>query len=141
MMSADDTICRIIDLPKFSDERGSLTFLESFQHVPFDIKRVFYLYDVPGGATRAGHALKTCHQLLIAISGSFEVVLDNGVSRCEYVLNRAYKGLLIPPVIWRELRGFSTGSVCLVLASELFNLDDYFNNYDEFLLAARGEHA
>jgi hypothetical protein len=140
-MSADDNICKIIELPKITDVRGSLSFIESFHHIPFKIQRVFYLYDVPGGATRAGHALKTCEQFLIAISGSFEVVIDDGVSRCEYLLNRAYRGLLIPPLYWRELKNFSTGSVCLVLDSEPFDLDDYFSDYAEFLSATRGQSA
>ncbi|NLN69295.1 MAG: WxcM-like domain-containing protein [Chloroflexi bacterium] len=136
-MNADDNLCKIIDLPKFSDERGSLSFVENLEHIPFEIKRVFYLYDVPGGATRAGHALKTCQQFLIAISGSFEVSVDDGTNRCEYTLNRAYQGLLIPPVFWRELRNFSSGSVCLVLASEPFAENDYFNDYEDFLSAVR----
>ena len=138
-MCAEDNICKVIELPKITDVRGSLSFIESFQHIPFEIRRVFYLYDVPGGATRAGHALKTCEQFLIALSGSFEVVIDDGVSRCEYLLNRAYKGLLIPPLYWRELKNFSTGSVCLVLASAPFDLDDYFNDYEDFLSAIRGK--
>jgi dTDP-4-dehydrorhamnose 3,5-epimerase-like enzyme len=136
-MQTEDLTCKLIDLPKFSDERGSLSFIESFQHVPFEIKRVFFLYDVPGGATRAGHALKTCQQFLIAISGSFEVIIDDGFRRCEYLLNRAYRGLYIPPVFWRELKNFSTGSVCLVLASEPFDENNYFNDYSEFLSIAQ----
>ncbi len=136
-MSTGKANCEIIDLPKITDVRGSLSFIESFQHIPFEIQRVFYLYDVPGGATRAGHALKTCQQFLIAISGSFEVVIDDGFNRQEYLLNRAYKGLLIPPLFWRELKNFSSGSVCLVLASEPFDVDDYFNDYEDFLLATR----
>lgn len=140
-MIIDDTECKIIDLPKFTDMRGSLSFIEAYRHIPFEIQRVFYLYDVAGGATRAGHALKTCQQFLIAISGSFEVVIDNGINRCEYLLNVAYKGLLIPPLFWRELRNFSTGSVCLVLASEPFDETDYFKDYDDFLSATRGRAA
>jgi len=137
-MSTGNVECTIIDLPKITDVRGSLSFIESSRHIPFEIQRVFYLYDVPGGATRAGHALKTCEQFLIAISGSFEVVIDDGFSRCEYVLNRAYKGLLIPPLYWRELKNFSTGSVCLVLASEPFDEDNYFKDYEDFLAVTRG---
>jgi len=140
-MSTGNVECTIIDLPKITDVRGSLSFIESSRHIPFEIQRVFYLYDVPGGATRAGHALKTCEQFLIAISGSFEVVIDDGFSRCEYVLNRAYKGLLIPPLCWRELKNFSTGSVCLVLASEPFDENNYFKDYEEFLAATRGRSA
>jgi dTDP-4-dehydrorhamnose 3,5-epimerase-like enzyme len=128
----------MIDLPKINDVRGNLSFIESFRHVPFEIQRVFYLYDVPGGATRAGHALKTCEQFLIAISGSFEVVIDDGNSRREFLLNRAYRGLLIPPRYWRELKNFSSGSVCLVLASEPFDEDDYFSDYEAFLAVTQG---
>ena len=137
-MSTDDHICRMIDLPKINDVRGNLSFIESFRHIPFEIQRVFYLYDVPGGATRAGHALKTCEQFLIAISGSFEVVIDDGNSRREFLLNRAYRGLLIPPRYWRELKNFSSGSVCLVLASEPFDESDYFSDYEEFLAVTQG---
>jgi len=140
-MSTGNVECTLIELPKVTDVRGSLSFIESSRHIPFEIRRVFYLYDVPGGATRAGHALKTCEQFLIAISGSFEVVIDDGFSRCEYVLNRAYKGLLIPPLYWRELKNFSSGSVCLVLASEPFDEDNYFKDYEEFLAATRGRSA
>jgi len=140
-MSTGNVECTLIELPKVTDVRGSLSFIESSRHIPFEIRRVFYLYDVPGGATRAGHALKTCEQFLIAISGSFEVVIDDGFSRCEYVLNRAYKGLLIPPLYWRELKNFSSGSVCLVLASEPFDEDNYFKDYEEFLAVTRGRSA
>ncbi len=137
-MISDNTQCKMIELPKITDVRGNLSFIEGFRHIPFDIQRVFYLYDVPGGAVRAGHALKTCEQFLIAISGSFEVVIDDGFSRREFLLNRAYKGLLIPPLFWRELKNFSSGSVCLVLASEPFDENNYFKDYQDFLLAAQG---
>src|ERR1700744_6168103 len=109
--------CRIIGLPKVADPRGNLTFIEGERHIPFDIKRVFYLYDVPGGADRGGHANKESHQVLIAMSGSFDVIVDDGASRQRYHLNRSYYGLYIPAMIWRELDNFSSGSVCLVLAS------------------------
>jgi hypothetical protein len=122
----------MIDLPKISDPRGNLTFVEGGNHVPFDIKRVFYLYDVPGGADRGGHALKECHQFLIAMSGSFDVILDNGTNKNRIHLNRSYHGLLIPPMIWREMDNFSSGSVCLVLASNLYDESDYFRNYSDF---------
>jgi dTDP-4-dehydrorhamnose 3,5-epimerase-like enzyme len=140
-MSTGNIECTVIELPKISDVRGSLSFIESFHHIPFEIKRVFYLYDVPGGAIRAGHALKTCEQFLIALSGSFEVVIDDGVSRCEYLLNRAYKGLLIPPQYWRELKNFSSGSVCLVLASQPYDEGDYFSDYEEFVSVVQGNRA
>ena len=128
--------CRIIELPKVADPRGNLTFLESDRHIPFEFKRVFYLYDVPGGAVRAGHALKTCHQFLIAASGSFDVVVDNGRSKERFHLNRSYYGLYVPSLVWRELENFSSGSVCLVLASECYEEDGYYRDYDRFLEAA-----
>lgn len=127
----------IIELPKITDPRGNLTFIEQNHHIPFEIKRVFYLYDVPGGETRAGHALKTCHQFIIAASGSFDVVLDNGQSRHRYHLNRSYYGLYVPPLVWRELENFSSGSVCLVLASEMYSEADYFRDYESYLEAIR----
>lgn len=127
--------CKFIDLPKIADARGNLTFVESATHIPFEIKRVFYLYDVPGGAERAGHALRTCHQFLIAMSGSFDVVLDDGHARKSFHLNRSYYGLYIPPLIWREILNFSSGSVCLVLASEFYCEKDYYRNYEEFRAA------
>jgi len=128
---------RIIDLPKIQDPRGNLTFLEGGRHVPFDIKRIFYLYDVPGGASRAGHALKSCQQLLIAVSGSFAVTLDNGKKREVVRLNRSHIGLLIPPLMWREIDDFSSGAVCLVLASAPYAESDYFRSYDDFRAAVR----
>ncbi len=131
----DLTSCRMIDLPKFSDPRGNLTFIESDRHIPFTIRRVFYLYDVPGGADRAGHALKTCHQFIVAMSGSFDVVLDDGETKKRYHLNRSYYGLYIPPLIWREIDNFSSGSVCLALASDMYSEADYYREYDTFLQA------
>ena len=110
--------CRIVELPRINDPRGNLTFVEGDRHVPFAIRRVFYLYDVPGGETRAGHALKTCHQFIVAMSGSFDVVVDDGRTRSRFAMNRSYYGLYLPPRIWRELENFSSGSVCMVLASE-----------------------
>ena len=124
--------CRIIELPKISDPRGNLTFVEGGNHIPFDIRRVFYLYDVPGGADRGGHANKEVHQLLIAMSGSFDVIVDDGTERRRHHLNRSYYGLYIPPMIWRELENFSSGSVCLVLASAVFAESDYYRDYAAF---------
>ena len=124
---------RLINLPKILDARGNLTFIEGDNHIPFYIKRVFYLYDVPGGETRAGHALKTCQQFVIAASGSFDVIVDNGVERNRYSLNRSFYGLYIPSLVWRELENFSSGSVCLVLASEIYNPNDYYRTYEEFI--------
>ncbi len=125
----------MIDLPKLSDPRGNLTFIEESKHIPFNISRVYYLYDVPGGSERGGHAHKNLHQLIIAISGSFDVALDDGQKKQRYHLNRSYYGLYICPMIWRELDNFSSGSVCLVLASNNYDEDDYHRNYDDFLLA------
>src|SRR2546422_8818874 len=107
-MSLDQ--CRLIDFPRIMDARGNLTFMEGGRHVPFEIKRVFYLYDVPGGATRAGHALKTCQQFIIAMSGSFDVMLDDGTDTKRYHLNRSYTGLYVPTLILRELENFSSGA-------------------------------
>jgi hypothetical protein len=130
--------CRIIDLPKISDPRGNLTFIEGDRHIPFQVKRVFYLYDVPGGADRAGHALKTCQQFLIAMSGSFDVILYDGKDKQRIHLNRSYNGLYLPPMIWREMDNFSSGSVCLALASEPYGEDDYYRDYKKYLQAMGG---
>lgn len=124
--------CALLDLPKIADPRGNLSFVESDQHVPFSISRVFYLYDVPGGEMRAGHALKTCQQFIMAISGSFDVVLDDGAHKARYHMNRSYYGLYLPPLIWRELDNFSSGSVCLVLASEKYDESGYIREYEDF---------
>ena len=126
---------KLQDLPKINDPRGNLTFIEGGRHVPFDIKRVFYLYDVPGGAERAGHALKTCQQFLIAMSGSFDVILYDGKEKRRVHLNRSYQGLYLPPMIWREMDNFSSGSVCLALASEPYDAKDYYRDYHEYLRA------
>lgn len=130
--------CKIIDLPKIEDPRGNLTFIEGGRHIPFEIKRAYYLYDVPGGSHRGGHAHKDLHQLLIAMSGSFDITLDDGRTKFKYHLNRSYYGLYIPPMIWREIDNFSSGSVCMVLASELYTEDDYYRDYDEFSRVATG---
>ncbi len=131
--------CQLIELPKVHDERGNLTFIEGRRHIPFDIKRVYYLYDVPGGASRAGHAHKKLQQFLVAMSGSFDVTIDDGRSKTKFQLNRSYYGLYIPSMIWREIDNFSSGAVCLALASEYFEEADYYRNYDEFTQAVRGE--
>jgi glyoxylate utilization-related uncharacterized protein len=131
--------CQLIDLPKITDPdgRGNLTFIENKRHIPFEIKRVYYLYDVPGGATRAGHAHKTLQQFLIAMSGSFDITLDDGYQRRKFHLNRSYYGLYLPSMIWREVDNFSSGSVCMVLASDFFEEVDYYRDYDLFLKAVR----
>ncbi|MDT8309792.1 MAG: FdtA/QdtA family cupin domain-containing protein [Bacteroidales bacterium] len=129
--------CKIIDLPKISDPRGNLTFVEQGNHIPFDISRVYYLYDVPGGSERGGHAHKGLSQLIIAMSGSFDVVIDDGNEKKRYHLNRSYNGLYVCPMIWRELDNFSSGSVCMVLASNLYDESDYYRDYNEYLTALK----
>ena len=121
----------LIDLPKITDPRGNLTVAEQMKNVPFDIKRVYWTYDVPGGESRGGHAHKALYQLVVAMSGSFTVTLDNGTEHETILLNHPWQGLLIKPNTWRTLDDFSSGAVCMVLASELFEEDDY--DYDEFI--------
>ena len=130
--------CRLIDLPRIAEPRGNLTFVENGRQIPFDIRRVYYLYDIPGGAERGGHAHRRLQQLLIAIAGSFDVVVDDGRKRQRYHLNRSYFGLYLPPMTWRELDNFSSGSVCLVLASTLYDAADYYRDYDEFKRVVKG---
>lgn len=129
--------CKIIELPKIGEPRGNLTFVEGNNHIPFDIRRVYYLYDVPGGAERGGHAHKGLHQLIIAMSGSFDVVLDDGQKKQRIHLNRSYFGLYVCPMIWRELDNFSSGSVCLVLASNIYDEADYYREYDDYICAQK----
>lgn len=135
-MALDD--CVLIDLPKISDPRGNLTFVEEGRHFPFDIKRVYYLYDVPGGAERGGHAHKEMNQMIIAISGSFDVVLDDGFQRKRYHMNRSYYGLYVSPMVWRELDNFSSGAVLLSLASNYYDENDYYREYADFLSDVKG---
>ena len=124
--------CVLIDIPKIMDPRGNLSIIEEYTQVPFSIKRVFYLYDVPSGATRGGHALKATEQVIIALSGSFDVVLDDGVVRRSFFLNRPHYGLYIHPRVWRELENFSSNSIALTLASTLFSEEDYIRDYELF---------
>ena len=134
-MSKHTTIedCRIIDLRKISDPRGNLTPIEGEQDIPFEIKRVYYLYDVPGGESRGAHAHKKLQQLIVAANGSFSITLDDGKNKKTFNLNRSYYGLLIVPGIWRDLDDFSSGAVLLCLASEHYDAADYIRDYDELL--------
>lgn len=126
--------CSVIELPKIMLERaGNITPIENNLNVPFEVKRVFYIYDIPGGADRGAHAHKECHQFLVAASGSFEIELDDGKYKKTIVLNRPYFGLHIPPGIWAAEKGFSSGSICLVLASQGYTEEDYIRDYNEFL--------
>ena len=127
---------KLLDFPRINDVRGNLTFVQGQEHIPFDIKRVYYLYDVPGGAARAAHGHRELQQVMIAMSGSFDVTLDDGVEKKKFHLNRSYYGLYVPKMMWRDLDNFSSGAVCLVLASERYDETDYFREYDDFLRAA-----
>jgi len=128
-------ICKIVELPKIADPRGNLTFIEGNRHIPFAVQRVYYLYDVPGGSERGGHAHKNLHEFIIAMSGSFDVVLQDGSEKRRFHLNRSYYGLYVCPMIWRELDNFSSGSVCLVLASSPYDEGDYYRDYNAYLTA------
>jgi dTDP-4-dehydrorhamnose 3,5-epimerase-like enzyme len=124
--------CKLIYFPKITDIRGNLSFIEENNQIPFQIKRVYYLYDVPSGATRGGHAHKALQQIIIALSGSFDVVLDDGVTKRQIFLNRPHYGLYIPPGVWRELENFSSNSVALSLVSQLYDESDYIRDYEVF---------
>ncbi|XAY07240.1 hypothetical protein DSM112329_04121 [Paraconexibacter sp. AEG42_29] len=135
------TGCRIVDLPRIADPRGNLTFVEGSDHIPFDIARVYYLYDVPGGTSRGGHAHHHLQALIIAAAGSFDVGVDDGVHQERFFLNRSYHGLYVPRMTWRELDNFSSGGVCLVLASAPYEEDDYIRDHATFVAAAGAERA
>jgi hypothetical protein len=130
--------CKFIDLPKISDPRGNLTFIEGGSHIPFDIRRVYYLYDVPAGADRGAHAHKKLKQLIVALAGSFDITLDDGLQKKTFRLNRPFSGLLVCPMMWRTLDNFSSGAVCMVLASECYSQGDYYREYESFIEAVRG---
>jgi hypothetical protein len=132
--------CHIIQLPRITDARGNLTFVEGNRHIPFDIKRVYYLYDVPGGSERAGHAHHQLQQLFIAMSGSFDLHLDDGYTKQTYHMNRSYYGLYVGPMIWRDLDNFSSGAVCMVLASHYYDESDYYRDYQDFIKAVKEVH-
>jgi hypothetical protein len=125
--------CSLIYLHKIENRAGNITPIHNNVEIPFEIKRIFYLFDIPGGESRGAHAHKECHQFLVALSGSFEILLDDGKTKRLVQLNRPYIGLHIPPGIWASEINFSSGSICLVLASEKFNENDYFRNYDDYL--------
>lgn len=130
--------CKLIQLPRISDPRGNLSFIEGGKHIPFEIQRVYYLYDVPGGSDRGAHAHKRLRQFLVAMSGSFDVILDDGEKKTSFHLNRSYYGLYICPMIWRYLDNFSSGSVCMVLASSKYDEGDYYREYSDFMKARWG---
>jgi dTDP-4-dehydrorhamnose 3,5-epimerase-like enzyme len=132
---------RMIDLPRILDPRGNLTFIEGGRQIPFDFTRVFYLYDVPGGETRAGHANRELEQLIIAVSGSFDVIIDDGAEQQSFSLNRSYFGLYVPGMLWRDIKNFSSGSVCLVLASDFYDEEDYYRDYGEYQRAQESRRA
>jgi hypothetical protein len=122
----------LIDLPKFLDLRGNLSFIEEDTHLPFKIKRVYWIYDVPGGEVRGGHAFKETEEIIVALSGSFDVVLHNGDKEYRFSLNRSYYGVLVPKMIWRTLENFSTNSLALILSSTYFYASDYIRNFEDF---------
>jgi len=130
---------RIIDLPKILDERGNLSFLEESKHIPFKIKRTYWIYDVPGGEMRGGHAYRTNQEFIIAISGSFDIVLDDGKQKQTFSLNRSYYGLYVPNGLWRHMENFSTNSLALIVASEDYDSKDYVREYNEFLSTPKTE--
>lgn len=131
------SLSHIIQLPKFLDARGNISFVEQFNHIPFEIKRTYWLYDVPGGESRGGHAYIENQELIIALSGSFDVLLDDGYAKKTFLLNRSYYGLYVPKGLWREMENFSTNSLALVLSSTKYDEDDYIYDYDEFLKMKR----
>jgi uncharacterized cupin superfamily protein len=128
---------RIINLPKFLDARGNLSFVEQENHIPFTIKRTYWLYDVPGGECRGGHAYKENEEFIIALSGSFDVILDDGKEKKTFTLNRSYYGLYVPKGLWREMENFSTNSLAVILSSTNYDACDYVRDYDEFLMLKR----
>lgn len=137
-MSLDD--CRLIEFPTVPDHRGNLAFIEGARHVPFQIARVYYLYDVPGGAVRGGHAHRAVHEVLVAITGSFDVTLDDGERRRTWTLRQSNVGLHVQPMAWRELSNFTSGSICLALASLPYDEGDYIRDYGAFLAEAKRKH-
>lgn len=125
---------RIIDLPKIPDKRGNLSIIEEYKNIPFKIERTFWIYDVPGGESRGGHAYKRSQEFIVALSGSFDVILDDGKEKRTFSLNRSYYGLYVPHGVWRQMENFSTNSLALVLASTPYDADDYMYDYNEFVI-------
>jgi WxcM-like, C-terminal len=125
--------CRLVEFPKVADPRGNLTFVEGGREVPFDVRRVYWIYGVPGGEQRGGHAYRHLHEMIIALSGSFEVHLDDGSRGSTQLLSRGYRGLYVPNMIWRQLESFSTNAVCLILASAAYDEDDYIRDHADFV--------
>ncbi len=125
--------CSIIEMPRLKNRAGNISIVENQDNLPFDVKRVFYIYDIPGGEDRGAHAHKECHQFLIAVSGSFEIEMDDGVNKRTVQLNRPYYGLHIPPGIWAAEKGFSSGAICLVLTSQEYRDVDYIREYNDYL--------
>jgi len=132
MMTNSINNCSVINLRKIENAKGNLTPVENAVDIPFSVERVYYLYDVPGGETRGGHAHKILEQFIVAVAGSFDVILDDGINRKTIKLNRSSYGLYVPKMIWREIVNFSTGAICLVLASEKYDEKEYIRNFDEF---------
>lgn len=137
-MSIDD--CRIIELPKYLDTRGNLSFAQNFTQIPFEIKRTYWLYDVPGGVNRGGHAEINNEEIVIAMSGAFDIIVDDGVNKKTFTLNRSYYGLYIPKGLWREIREFSTNALALEFGSIPYDVNDYIRNYDAFLTFSKACH-
>ena len=130
-MSIDD--CKMVEIPRFLDSRGNLSFVEQLNHIPFEIKRTYWIYDVPGGEERGGHAFRKNEEFIIALSGAFDVVVDDGQKKKSFALNRSYYGLYVPNGLWREIRNFSTNSFALEFGSVKYSAEDYIRDYDEFL--------
>ncbi len=137
MISIND--CKIIELPKIEDPRGNLTFLEQENHIPFSINRAYWIYDVPGGEIRGGHAFKEQEEVIIALSGSFDVIIDDAIEKKIYSLNRSYFGLYVPPGIWRQMQNFSTNALAIVLSSTHFNQNDYIRDYEKYITFRKNE--
>jgi dTDP-4-dehydrorhamnose 3,5-epimerase-like enzyme len=132
--------CRLIELPRFLDARGNLSFVEQKNHIPFEIKRTYWIYDVPGGETRGGHAFRKNQEFIVALSGAFDIVVDDGEQKKTFNLNRSYYGLFVPAGLWREIKNFSTNSLALEFGSEHYSKEDYIRNYETFkMLKANGE--